>query len=100
MIRRLPDDRKAKSDIHGIFEMKRLDRDQRLVMVHAQSRVVIGTGTQVEHGIRRVRATDAPALCRKSRDCRLDDVEFLAAELTALAGVRVETRNGKPRIRY
>ena len=42
VVRRGADDRQAERHVHRLLEMQRLDRDQRLVMVHAQGRVVIG----------------------------------------------------------
>ena len=50
-----------------VVEVERLDRDQRLVVVHAQGRVVAGAGGRVEHGVGRQRARDVDALRRAAR---------------------------------
>ena len=77
--------------------MKRLDRDQRLVVVHAERRVVICARAGMEHRVGGMRTGDSPALGRKRSDCRLDDLDLLGAELAAFAGVRVEAGDGEPR---
>ena len=42
MIGRGADDRQAERDVDAFVEMQRLQRDQRLVVIHAQGRVVVG----------------------------------------------------------
>ena len=78
--------------------MQRLDRDQRLVVVHAQRRVIIGPAPGVEHGVGGVGAAHPPAFRGERGDRRLDDLDLLAAERAALAGMRVEAGDGEPRL--
>ena len=40
VIRRRAHDRQAQRDIHAVPEGKRFDRDERLIVVHAQRRIV------------------------------------------------------------
>ena len=52
------DDRQAERDVDAIVEVQRLQRDQRLVVVHAQRRVVARARRGLEHGVGGVRAGD------------------------------------------
>ena len=52
----------------------------------------------MEHRVGRMRTRHSPAFGRKRCDRRLDDVDFLAAELAAFAGVRIETGHGEARL--
>ena len=78
--------------------MQRLDGDQRLVVVHAQRRVIIGAHPGMEHGVGGVGAGDPPAFGRKRRDRRLDDIDFFASKLAPFTRMRVETRYRQPRL--
>ena len=61
-------------------------------------RVVIGARAGVEHRVGGMRAGDSPAFGGKRGDRRLDDLDLLAAELAAFAGMRVEAGHGEPRL--
>ena len=52
----------------------------------------------MEHRVGRVRAGDPPALGGKRGDRRLDDLDFLASELAAFAGMRIEAGDREPRL--
>ena len=98
MIGRSAGDRQAQRDVHRVLEMECLDRDERLIVVHAERGVVAGACPVVEHGVGWMRARDPPAFSRQRGDCRLDDFDFLPAELTGFSRVRVESRDGEPRL--
>ena len=61
VVRRGADERQAQRDVDGVLERDRLDRDQRLVVIHAD-RAVIGLARGgVEHGVGRQRAAGVDA---------------------------------------
>ena len=62
MVGRGAHDRQAERDVDAFVEMQRLERDQRLVVIHAQRRVVVARGAaRMEHGVGGVRAGDRRA---------------------------------------
>ncbi len=87
------DDRQAERNVDRVLEVKRLDRDQRLVVVHAKRSIVGRTRTGVEHRVGGVRARDPPPFGCERGNGRLDDLDFLAPELPAFARVRIEARD-------
>ena len=85
-------------DVDGVLEGDRLDRDQRLVVIHAD-RAVIGLARGgVEQGVRRQRAANRDALGAQGFDGRRDDVEIFGAERAVLAGMRVEAGDDEARM--
>jgi len=90
-------ERKAQRDIHGVVESQRLDRDQRLVVIHAQSDVVIGARLRMEHGIRRNRTPGIDTLRGQPRNGGRDDGIVLFSQRAVLAGMRIEPGDGQPR---
>ena len=70
--------------------MNRLDRDQRLVVVHAQRSIVVRTRTGVEHRVCGVRARDSPPFGSEGGNRRLNDLNLLAPEVPAFTGVGIE----------
>ena len=64
MVGRGADDRQAERDVDAFLEMERLQRDQRLVVIHAQGGVVARARRGVEHGVGGVGAGDVPAFGR------------------------------------
>ncbi len=95
VIGRGADDWQAKRQIDRGFEMQRLDRDQRLVVIHAQRSIVIGAGRGVEHGVGGVGAAHSPAFCSECGNGRRDDLHLLGAKAPAFARMRVEPGNGQ-----
>ena len=93
-----PDDRQAERDVDRILEVERLDRDQRLVVIHAQRRIVIGARAVVEHRVGRVRPGHSPTLRRESGDRRSDDFELFPAELPTFTSVGVEPGHRESRL--
>ena len=71
-------------------EIERLDRDQRLVVIHAQRRVIAAPRLGVEHRVGGERAARVDAGGAQLGDRRRDDLDILAAERAGFAGMRVE----------
>ena len=97
MVRRRADERQSQRDVDGVLERDRLDRDQRLVVIHADGAVVGLAGRCVEHGIRRQGAPGVDAFRAQRLNGGCDDVDVFAAERAVFAGMRVEARYRKPR---
>ena len=68
VIDRRADDRQAQSDVDAIGKVKRLDRDQSLVVIQAQRRVISCSRAFVEHGVGGVRPRYPPAFGAKRGD--------------------------------
>src|SRR6185295_20245441 len=98
MVGRGADDWQAKRHVDRLLEVQRLDRDECLVMVHAQGCVVVGPGTRMKHGVGGVGTGYSPAFGGKGSDRGFDDVDLLASELPRFTRVRVEAGNGEPRL--
>ena len=81
---------RPKRDVDAAVEIDRLDRDQRLVVIHAQRRVVAAPRRGVEHRVGGERPARVDAGGAQRGDRRRDDVDVLAAERAGLAGMRVE----------
>ena len=91
------DDRQAERDVDAFLEMERLQRDQRLVVIHAQCRVILRAGGGVEHRIGREGTGHEPSLGAQRGDRRLDDFDLLAPDHPAFTGVRIERRHREAR---
>jgi hypothetical protein len=92
------DDRQAERHVDALVEMERLERHQRLVVIEAERGVVAARG--------RARGTSCRRECGPVTSCLLlaqpldrrdDDVDLLAAERAALAGMGVEPGDREPR---
>ena len=98
VIRRGADERQSERDVDGVLEGDGLDRDQRLVVIHAD-RAVIGLARGVvEHGVRRQRAASLDALGAQGFDGRRDDVDLFGAERAVFAGMRIEAGDDEARM--
>ena len=91
-------ERQAERDVDAVVEGQRLDRDQRLVVVHAERGVVGLARRLVEHGIGRERAARVDAVGDQPLDRRAHDQAVFLAERAVLAGVRVEPGDREPRM--
>ena len=92
------DEGQAERDVDAFVEVERLDRDQRLVVIHAEDRVVASRAPPWNIGIGGQRAGAVDALgARAPRPPGAMIVDLLAADRAALAGMRVEAGDGKPR---
>ena len=97
VVRRGADERQSQRDVDGVLERNRLDRDQRLVVIHADGAVIGVARRGVEHGIRRQGSPGVDAFGAQRLNGRCDDVDVFAAERAVFAGMRVEARYRKPR---
>ena len=91
-------ERQAERHVDGVVEGERLDRDQRLVVIHAQ-RGVVGRA-RARRGTWCRRAAVRARRCRRRRsrvDRRRDDRGVLVAERAVLAGMRIEAGDGEAR---
>ena len=94
MVGRGADEVEAEGDVDAAVEVEGLDRDQRLVVVHADRGVVAGARRGVEERVGGVRAGEGEAFGAEAGDDRCDDLELLAAHGAAFAGVGVEAGDG------
>ena len=99
MVGRGADEGQAESDIDAVVERQRLDRDQRLIVIHPDGAIVARAGGGVEHGVGGQRAAHVDAFAAQRRDRRCDDVAVLKAERAVLAGMRVEPGHRDARMR-
>ena len=98
MIGRGADERQSQRDVDGVVEGQRLDRDQRLIVIHAD-RAIIGLARGVvEHGVRRQRSPDLDAVAAQDFDGGRHDGRLLGAERAVLAGVGIEAGYRKARM--
>ncbi len=97
VVGRGPDPRQSQGNIDPALDIEGLERDQALVVVHADGGIVGRPRRLVEQGIGRVRAggVDAGLPQRGDRGC--DNRILLAAQCTGLAGMGVEAGKGEPR---
>ena len=79
------------------LEAQQLDRDVALVVVHGDHRVVLAGAQLDEDGVAGHRADHVEPVGDRFGDRRRGDVDVLPAEQAALAGMRVERRDGDPR---
>ena len=95
--RRADRERQAGQDRDAHVEAEQLDRDLSLVVIHADRAVVVTVADlEVERvGGERPLAGDLQAL--RLPDRRGDDLDLLAADVAALAGVGIERRDRDPR---
>jgi len=97
VIGRSAHERQAERDVDAVIEGERLDRDQRLVVIHTQGNVVAGARASMEQRVGGQRADRVDAFGAQRRDRGGDDVAIFLAERTVLAGVRVQARDGETR---
>ena len=83
--------------VDSVIEGECLDRDERLVVIHAQRRIVGGARPLVEQRIGGKRTSCIDPLRDELRDSRRYDRAIFLAERTRFAGMRVEPGNHKPR---
>ena len=86
----------AERDIYSFVEGMELERDEALVVIHAQDPVELAFDSAVENGIRRKRALEIDMALQFCDGWR-DDFDFLAAEVAVFASVGVETGDGDAR---
>ncbi len=83
--------REAAHQRDAAIETHQLHRDLALVVIHRHDRVEVAASRAHEHRVGRERARRRATPSRARRfDGRRDDVDLLAAEVAAVAGVRIE----------
>lgn len=96
MVRAGPWKWQAQRDIHPFIEGVELERDQTLVMIHAQNAVELALYDAIKKCIRRMRARNLRRTIQgeaKRFNCRRDDIDLFSAQIPILTGVRVQTGN-------
>ena len=81
-------------------EGERLDRDERLVVIHGHSHVVGLARRGVEQGVGGIGAGHVEALAPGRRDGGHDDVDLLAAHGAVFSGMGIEAGDGDARPRH
>lgn len=97
VIGRGADERQAQGDIDALVELQRFQRDQGLVVIHAQGRIIARACPRREQRVARDGAESGDPLGLQGGDGRGDDAGFLIPELAAFARVRVKCRNREAR---
>ena len=93
-------ERQPERDVDGVVEGQRLDRDQRLVVIHGRARRRRSRARR--HGTWCRPAADRARRCRAPADARPPGATMsrvLLAERAVLAGMRIEAGDGEPRAR-
>ena len=99
VIRRGAHERQAERDVDGMIEGERLDRDQRLIVIHAERRVIVRARPFMKHRIGGKRTPGIDPFGDEARHRRRDDRAILLAERTLFAGMRIEPGDREPRTR-
>jgi len=89
------DDRQAERDIHRVVEVEKFERDEALVVVHREHRVVVAPRGVAKDCVWYARAYEfGDAGSVECFDGRLDDSLFFVAKLAVFTGVGVEPSHG------
>ena len=87
----------TKGHVHAGLEGEEFERDQSLVVIHAEDAVEFPGHGAMENGVRRVRAGEV-TLAGELFDGGGDDLFFLLPELSVFAGVGIESGHGDARV--
>ncbi len=102
MIGRGAQERQAERHVHGVIEVEQLHRDEALVVIERDHRVVLALAGVAEDDVGdRGPAEDGAIAGERACACDrgLDQARFFVAEMSAFAGVRVEPGDGDARTR-
>ena len=88
------DDREAGGDVHADPEPGELQRDQSLVMVHREDRVIAAVRLESEERVGGEGALHAPGACPGGTEGGADHGALFGAEDAVLARVGIETKDG------
>ena len=97
VVDRRADERQPERHVDALAEARGLEHGQALVVVHRDDRVEAARDPGHEHRVGGQRAGHVVARGAQRGDRRRDHVDLLAAEVPALAGVRVEPADGDAR---
>ena len=95
MIRCGPDDRQAERNVDAVLEMKRLDRDKRLVVVHAKRGIIVERAAAWNIVSAGSGPGDSPAFRCEAAMAGSMMLNFLAPKLPAFPRVRIKAANGE-----
>jgi len=98
VIGRGADEGKPQRDVDAAGEVDGLERNERLIVIHAEDGVVAPPRLGMKEGVGGRGTLGIEALGAKRGDGRSDDLDLLAPERTLLAGMRIERRHGEPRL--
>ncbi len=90
-------ERQPERDVDALIEAERLQRDQRLVVIHGDDGVIAAPRRGVKQRVGRVRPRHRQTFGTQVGDGRRDRLDLLAAHGAFLAGVRVEPSDGDAR---
>src|SRR5690554_5326815 len=91
MIHGSADDGQTQGDVGGMAKALELQHRQALVMVHGKHGISLVEIFRSEQSVRRQWPQQVHALLPQPLEHRLDDIDFLAAHMPALAGMGVES---------
>src|SRR5687767_7687175 len=97
MIDRGADDRQAQGDVHRPAERRHLDRDQTLIVIAGDDRIELPAHRADEDRVRGERSTYVDPPTGTGLDRRTEHPLVFTAQQAMLSGVRVQTRETKPR---
>ncbi len=100
MIRRGADEGQAEGDVDAAVEGQRLDRNQRLVVIHADRGVIGFPRLGVKHRIGGKGPAGDETPRGQAENRRRDNVDVFPAQGSVFAGVRVEAGKGQPWLGY
>src|SRR5690606_33133512 len=98
VIGRGADEIKAERDIDAAVKINGFQRDQRLIMIHAEDGVILRPRRRMKQAVCGEGAGDLDALRGKFLNHRADDLDLFAPDGAAFAGMRVEAGNRQARI--
>ena len=90
MVGRGADERQTQRHVNAALEVQRLDRDQRLIVIHAHGGVIARAGGGVKHRVGGQRAAHVDPLGAQGVERGRDDRDLLAPHGAAFARVRVQ----------
>src|SRR5262249_37434176 len=96
VVRRRAHEGQAERYVDGLIEVERLDRNERLVVIHAKRRIVSFAGARVKHCVGRKRAARLDPQGAQLLDGWRNDAEILISERAVLAGVGIQARDRQP----
>ena len=95
MIGRCPHEGQSERDVHPAMEVDRLDRNQRLIVIHAERRIIGLARVRVKHRVGGQRTAYVDPRSPQLLDGRFDDLDLLPTEAARLACVWIEPGDRK-----
>ena len=98
MVHRGTNDGHAQRDVDRRAKALVLEHRQALIVIHGQYRIGVFKICRGKHAVGRQRANQIHSLRAQPVQYRNDDVDFLAAKVAILTGMRIETTNNDARV--